>query len=116
MRTSIILISTLALAILSLPAVAEPELGRELYQRHCQTCHGPQGLGDGPTAEFLPVAPRNLTVRPYRFGCGTGAVAGTVSRGIKESGMPAFEKTLTQSEIWELARYVTGLQAGCCGP
>lgn len=35
--------------------------GRQLYQTHCASCHGPTGRGDGPVAEYLRVAPADLT-------------------------------------------------------
>src|SRR5256885_16403680 len=31
--------------------------GKGVYQRHCQACHGAGGLGDGPDAKDLKVAP-----------------------------------------------------------
>ena len=27
------------------------EIGEELYMKHCKSCHGKEGLGDGPKAE-----------------------------------------------------------------
>lgn len=39
--------------------------GEELYQRYCASCHGRQGLGDGPAAEALRVMVPDLT-RLYR--------------------------------------------------
>ena len=35
--------------------------GHSLYRQYCRTCHGDQGKGDGPTAEYLRVAPADLT-------------------------------------------------------
>ena len=35
--------------------------GRRLYEFYCANCHGPNGAGDGPTAEVLTVPPANLT-------------------------------------------------------
>jgi mono/diheme cytochrome c family protein len=32
---------------------APAERGRELYERHCQACHGPKAAGDGPAAASL---------------------------------------------------------------
>lgn len=55
---------SLALAsLLALPAVAQDErAGGELYREHCATCHGVDGLGDGPMAGVLTVKPRDLTL------------------------------------------------------
>jgi mono/diheme cytochrome c family protein len=47
------------------PDVAE---GRELYQRHCMVCHGPEGKGDGPLADELKTRPADLTRLAQRRG------------------------------------------------
>lgn len=52
--------SALLLALL-VPAAAPPAPeGRALYMRHCATCHGPAGRGDGPDAELFVTRPRDL--------------------------------------------------------
>ncbi len=33
--------------------------GEKLFGRYCATCHGPEGLGDGPVAAASPFAPNN---------------------------------------------------------
>lgn len=40
--------------------VAGADSGRSLYATHCSVCHGERGLGDGPMAAGLPVAPPSL--------------------------------------------------------
>lgn len=54
----------LMLALLCAPvAVAAQDIdtGAELYARHCATCHGLQGDGNGPMAPSLLLQPVNLT-------------------------------------------------------
>jgi len=34
--------------------------GQRLYSKHCASCHGPEGRGDGPDAGVFAPAPRNL--------------------------------------------------------
>lgn len=43
-------------------AAEEPaiETGAGLYARHCLSCHGPEGRGDGPARDWLARAPRDL--------------------------------------------------------
>lgn len=35
--------------------------GKILYERHCASCYGPEGRGDGPAAEALEPRPSDLT-------------------------------------------------------
>jgi len=57
------------LAALSLAAcVEEPIDGRTAYMENCASCHGPSGMGDGPAARGLAVAPPDLTMIASRNG------------------------------------------------
>jgi mono/diheme cytochrome c family protein len=78
MKTSVERRTVQALAILG--AVAAPVLlpaawgsgdlrktrlregGPGLYKTYCATCHGREGRGDGPTAQFLRTVPPDLTL------------------------------------------------------
>ena len=102
------------LAALTLTASAEGPEGRDLFQTHCTACHGANGLGDGPAAQALNPPPRDLTVRPYKQGCGPGAIVKTLQSGVKGSGMPSFSNQLSEDEMWSLAHYVRSLQKSCC--
>lgn len=42
--------------------------GRRLYVENCAMCHGPSGLGDGPSARGLNPPPKNLTLIKVRHG------------------------------------------------
>ena len=39
----------------------ESDPGRFLFRVHCQSCHGPEGRGDGAMREVLTVEPTDLT-------------------------------------------------------
>jgi len=47
--------------------VEEPS-GREVYLRHCASCHGELGTGDGPVAASLKRPPSDLTTIARRAG------------------------------------------------
>jgi len=50
------------LAATAVPAAAQNrDVGEELFQQFCQSCHGPAGDGHGPVAQFLNVPPPDLT-------------------------------------------------------
>jgi mono/diheme cytochrome c family protein len=89
--------------------------GRALYHANCETCHGPDGMGDGETGKALSPSPavlafmitRPIAVDPY--------LLWSVSEGGKqfESKMPAFKDKLTREEIWKIIAY---MRAGFPGP
>ncbi len=59
-------ILTAALMTLATPVLAQdagPDLaaGQMLYDRHCSTCHGAAGEGNGPLAGALTLQPADLT-------------------------------------------------------
>ncbi len=41
--------------------------GRDLYHRHCVHCHGSSGDGDGPTAKYFNVRPRDYRKGLFKF-------------------------------------------------
>jgi mono/diheme cytochrome c family protein len=47
---------------------ADLSTGAALYQRHCAVCHGPEGLGNGPSVARLGVVPPDLTMLSRRNG------------------------------------------------
>jgi mono/diheme cytochrome c family protein len=70
----------LAAALLAACQPSEPEevSGRALYEDYCQTCHGPAGRGDGPSAAGLSRRPADLTRISARNG-GTFPLVGVMS-------------------------------------
>jgi mono/diheme cytochrome c family protein len=55
----------LLVGLLALPACVDrsedPVTGAALYQRHCASCHGADGRGEGPVAATLRTPPTDLT-------------------------------------------------------
>ncbi|HKE90829.1 MAG TPA: cytochrome c/FTR1 family iron permease [Gemmatimonadales bacterium] len=86
--------------------------GAAVFQSACASCHGASGRGDGPAARGIVPPPANLT---------DAAVMGAKSRvdlyrqlllGVAGTAMPAFERTLADSDRWAVAAYVQTLQYG----
>jgi mono/diheme cytochrome c family protein len=61
-----------ALALLTAPGCSSRQLeepsGREVFLRHCASCHGESGVGDGPVAASLRRPPADLTAIAKRAG------------------------------------------------
>ena len=86
--------------------------GAAVFRTSCASCHGASGRGDGPAARGLVPPVANLT---------DPAVMGAKSRvdlyrqlllGVAGTSMPAFERTLADSDRWAVAAYVQTLQYG----
>lgn len=78
--------------------------GEELYRANCQSCHGPEGAGDGPAAADLNRPPEDLgTIVPHRL---DGELGWTIAAGVAGTQMPAFGTTLLDGERWELVSYL----------
>lgn len=71
--------------------------GRMVYLRNCQSCHGTCGDGNGDYAPTLRIKPRDFASGVYKWrSTPTGSLPTdedllrTLSRGVPQSGMPAF--------------------------
>lgn len=62
--TTAALFATMSLALVSnsLPAADDTMVGAEEYETSCESCHGPNGKGDGIFKVFLKLKPADLTV------------------------------------------------------
>ena len=70
-----------------------PELiakGKALFLVNCASCHGNQGLGDGPAAAALNPKPRNFHEGYWKYGGGIARVVQTISTGSPGTAMAAF--------------------------
>ena len=96
--------------IFELPSVEER---RAHYIHHCASCHGPDGRGNGPAADYLLPPPRDFVGSPFRYSS-PGAkqehvladLQRTITEGVPRSAMPGFGGVLSESQIAGLARYV----------
>ncbi len=83
--------------------------GQELFNINCTACHGPQGKGNGPVANFLQnKKPIDLT-GPIGLSLSDGAIFMTISNGTP-GGMPALNENFTVRERWDIVNYVRQLQ------
>ena len=78
--------------------------GEQAFRATCATCHGVDGLGDGPAAEALSVRPADLTIHvPFHTDAELFAFA---TRGISGTPMPGFAIELTAEDRWNLINYL----------
>jgi mono/diheme cytochrome c family protein len=78
--------------------------GKELWAKHCQSCHGKSGLGDGSKAAQLKTEPGDFSQGGFQKQP-DGAIFYKLSEGRED--MPSFKKKLTDDEDrWQLVNYV----------
>lgn len=78
-------------------------LGKSIYERHCVSCHGPKGKGDGPAAVHLEKSPGSLA-DPKLWSESDGALCWKITEG--HTPMPRFELVTSDEERWPLVNYV----------
>lgn len=57
-----LLVPTLLTLTLGAASAQDAREGGELYREFCASCHGIDGMGDGPMAGVLTIKPRDLTL------------------------------------------------------
>lgn len=88
------------------PDQASVRQGAALYNKHCASCHGAKGKGDGKAACDLDPRPSDLT---------DGTIAGMsdaklfrkITNGRKP--MPSFSKLMSDQERWHVVNFVRTL-------
>jgi len=98
------------------PVAANPELGKKLYDKNCAQCHGAEGKGDGPAADFVYPRPRDFSLALFKVRTTLSGQLPTdhdlfkaISKGLPGTSMPAWEKFLSDEERWQLVHHVKTL-------
>jgi len=82
--------------------------GAEVFKTNCESCHGPQGHGDGPAGAALDPKPKNLpelakiATDDYLFW--------RISTGKEGTSMVAWKGTLTDEQIWQAVAFIRTLK------
>lgn len=81
--------------------------GKTLYMKHCKSCHGAKGLGDGPKSKELDTNCGDFSTKE------TASMSdGELFYKIKEGrdDMPSFKKKITDDEeIWSIVNFMRTL-------
>jgi mono/diheme cytochrome c family protein len=82
--------------------------GARLYARHCASCHGRTGLGDGQASRSLLPSPALLAYMVQRPIAVDSYLVWSISEGGVPFGteMPAFKGQLTRNQIWEIIAFM----------
>lgn len=92
---------------MSNPVKADAEslaTGKEVWVKHCQSCHGKTGKGDGSKAAQLKTAPADFTKSDFQSQS-DGALFYKTLEGRED--MPSFKKKIAdQDDIWAVINYM----------
>jgi thiosulfate dehydrogenase len=77
--------------------------GAELYKQHCAICHGVPLTPKTAIAEGMYPKPPQLLVGKGVTDDEPGESYWKIANGIRLSGMPAFSKALSETQMWQMA-------------
>lgn len=85
-------------------AKADLATGKELWAKHCKSCHGSKGLGDGPKGASLKTFPGDFSSAAFQGGT-DGEMLYRTDKGRDE--MPAYEKKIPDiNDRWALVAFM----------
>lgn len=80
--------------------------GKELFDNNCKSCHGDNGMGDGPAGAMLNPKPRNFhAVDGWTNGRNIDQMYKTLQEGVPKTGMAAYEY-MPKVDRFEILAYV----------
>jgi len=83
------------------------KVGKALYEKHCQSCHGKTGKGDGTKSAQLDTEPGDFTSKAFKIQP-DGALFYKTQTG--RDDMPSFKNKIPDEEdIWNVANYMRTL-------
>jgi cytochrome c oxidase cbb3-type subunit 2 len=115
--------SLLLMGLTTSIALAEPAepvaaaRGAKAFAKYCISCHGTQGDGRGPSADWLDPRPRNFTSGTFKFRSTASGELPTdadlersIERGLNHTNMPTW-RALTALERRDLVQFVKTFSA-----
>jgi len=94
-----------------IPGSADAAKGKLIFEKKakpmaCKMCHGATGAGDGKLGKALKPAPRDFTCAKTMKDISAGQMFWIIQNGSKGTGMAPFGKTLKESDIWNVIKYI----------
>lgn len=81
--------------------------GRAVFLDRCVSCHGAAGKGDGPIARGLSGPPvGDLSDAHWKHGDRPEQVVAVIDKGVANSAMPGWGRTLGAADLRAVAAYV----------
>jgi DMSO reductase family type II enzyme heme b subunit len=88
--------------------------GKDIYDKRCTWCHGPDGDGAGAAQDRLNPPPRDFTYGSYKIKTSSfdslapndDDVFRMIRDGMPGTAMPGWNDLLTEQDMWDLVAYV----------
>lgn len=78
-------------------------IGKSMYSKHCKSCHGKEGLGDGPKADEVEGELGDFSSEEFQAQT-DGAIF--YKSYIGRDDMPNFEKKMSEEDMWLTVHYM----------
>jgi len=85
--------------------MGDPEIGQDLYQLYCATCHGEYGEGDGPMTQLINIEPADHSNANVMRRIDNDELVRSIQLG-RGRYMPGWKGVLTDEEIEALVSYI----------
>jgi mono/diheme cytochrome c family protein len=82
--------------------------GAKVFQTNCESCHGPQGHGDGPAGAALDPAPKNLA--ELQSQAGDDYLFWRINTGKEGTSMVPWKGILSDEQIWQVVSFIRTLK------
>jgi len=82
--------------------------GAKVFQVNCESCHGPQGHGDGPAGAAIDPKPKNLPELAAQVG--DDYLFWRISEGKPGTSMPPWKNILTEEQTWQVVAFLRTLK------
>jgi len=89
-----------------IPAKTDAAIGKSLYSKHCKSCHGSEGYGDGTKAKDMKGDLGDFSSAEFQKQS-DGALF--YKSKIGRDDMPEFSKKLTDEDLWLVVNYTRTL-------
>ncbi len=92
------------------PETSNPEsieAGKKLYLRHCASCHGQGGKGDGGMA-LSGGTPSDLTDEKWDYGSSDGEIFTAIREGVS-ADMLEYKNKLNDKQIWQVVNFLRSI-------
>ena len=82
-------------------------IGKSLYSKHCKSCHGKEGYGDGPKSEEVDGDLGDFSSEDFQSQSDGALFYKTY---IGRNDMPNYEKKMSEEDTWLVVHYMRTLK------